>query len=276
MRIKDSDFYKSVYCGVCRAMKKETGALSCAFLSYDAVFLALARLAVTGESYTVVREKCLRHPFRKRAVMRESASLSFAAKASAALLYGKLRDDITDEKGKKRAAAKAVAPYAKKFSRRADFPEADDIMADRLAALATAEKENASPDACADISGEMLAGVAAFGLEGEKYAIMREIAFHIGRWIYLADAVCDYPDDVKRGRFNPFAAEYTAEEMKKFAEEEAYELTVPDLAAAQNAFALADCRDAHINACIENILHYGMKNSFYITMRKEWHDERSL
>ena len=140
----------------------------------------------------------------------------------------------------------------------------------------TAEKENASPDACADISGEMLAGVAAFGLEGEKYAIMREIAFHIGRWIYLADAVCDYPDDVKRGRFNPFAAEYTAEEMKKFAEEEAYELTVPDLAAAQNAFALADCRDAHINACIENILHYGMKNSFYITMRKEWHDERSL
>lgn len=257
-------------------MKKETGALSCAFLSYDVVFLALARLAVTGGSYTVVREKCMRHPFRSRAVMHDDGELSFAAKASAILLYGKLRDDINDEKGRKRAAAKAVAPYAKKFSRRAALSEADETVAKKLSELAAAEMENASPDMCADISGEMLACVAELGLDGKSRAIMHEIAFHIGRWIYLADAVCDYPDDIKKGRFNPFAAAYTPDEMRKFAEEEAYELTVPELAAAEKAFALADCRDAHINACIDNILHYGMKNSFYITMRKEWHNERPL
>lgn len=276
LRVKDNEFYKSVYCGVCRAMKKETGALSCASLSYDAVFLALARLAVTGESYTVSRERCMRHPFHTRAVMHCDESLAAAARISASLLYGKLKDDISDEHGKRRTAAKLALPYARKFSRRAALTEADEIIAEKLDALSELEKSgNALPDACADIAGELLALVSSLGLEGTKHNIMYEAAFHIGRWIYLADAVCDYPEDMKRGRFNPFSS-YDRERMSDFAENEAYSLTIPEIIAAENALALADCRDEQINACIENILHYGMKNSFYTTMRKEWHDDRPL
>ena len=121
----------------------------------------------------------------------------------------------------------------------------------------------------------MTAVVAALGLSGAQRDIMYEAAFHIGRWIYLADAVCDYPEDMKRGRFNPFSS-YDEERMREFAMEEAYSLTVPEIIAAENAIALADCRDEHINACIENIFHYGMKNSFYTMARKEWHDDRSI
>ena len=83
-------------------------------------------------------------------------SFKTAARISAALLYGKLADDISDERGKKRAA------------------------------------------------GRMTAEVASLGLSGAQRDIMYEAAFHIGRWIYLADAVCDYPEDMRRGRFNPF------------------------------------------------------------------------
>ncbi len=50
----------------------------------------------------------------------------------------------------------------------------------------------------------MTAEVASLGLSGAQRDIMYEAAFHIGRWIYLADAVCDYPEDMRRGRFNPF------------------------------------------------------------------------
>lgn len=276
LRVKDNEFYKSVYCGVCRAMKRETGALSCASLSYDAVFVALVRLAVTGEAYTVKKERCMRHPFHTRAVMHCDDSLKTAAQISAALLYGKLADDISDERGKRRAAARLALPYARKFSRRANVPEANAAIAEGLAGLAELERSGeATPDACADISGKMTAEVAALGLSGAQRDIMYEAAFHIGRWIYLADAVCDYPEDMKRGRFNPFSS-YDEERMREFAMEEAYSLTVPEIIAAENAITLADCRDEHINACIENIFHYGMKNSFYTTARKEWHDDRSI
>ena len=44
LKIKDDAFYKATYCGICRAMKRHTGALSNITLSYDSVFLALIRM----------------------------------------------------------------------------------------------------------------------------------------------------------------------------------------------------------------------------------------
>ena len=44
MLVREHEFYKATYCGICRAMKKHTGALSNVTLSYDSVFLALMRM----------------------------------------------------------------------------------------------------------------------------------------------------------------------------------------------------------------------------------------
>ena len=37
--MKEYDFYRATYCGICRAMKKHTGIFSNATLTYDSVFL---------------------------------------------------------------------------------------------------------------------------------------------------------------------------------------------------------------------------------------------
>ena len=42
--VKEYEFYRATYCGVCRAMKKYTGVLSNVGLSYDSVALALVRM----------------------------------------------------------------------------------------------------------------------------------------------------------------------------------------------------------------------------------------
>ena len=39
MLVREHEFYKATYCGICRAMKKHTGTLSRVTLSYDSVFL---------------------------------------------------------------------------------------------------------------------------------------------------------------------------------------------------------------------------------------------
>ena len=43
--VKEHEFYKATYCGICRSMKKHTGGLSIATITYDSVFLALVRMA---------------------------------------------------------------------------------------------------------------------------------------------------------------------------------------------------------------------------------------
>ena len=42
--VKEYEFYRATYCGICRSMKKHTGSLSKVTLSYDSVFLALVRM----------------------------------------------------------------------------------------------------------------------------------------------------------------------------------------------------------------------------------------
>ena len=38
--VREHEFYRAAYCGICRAMKKHTGCLSNVTLSYDSVLLA--------------------------------------------------------------------------------------------------------------------------------------------------------------------------------------------------------------------------------------------
>ena len=53
LRVRENEYYKAVYCGMCRAQGKCTGQCSRLTLSYDMVFLALLRLAVSGENPTL-------------------------------------------------------------------------------------------------------------------------------------------------------------------------------------------------------------------------------
>ena len=41
--VREHEFYKATYCGLCRTMRKSTGALSALSLSYDLVLLVLVR-----------------------------------------------------------------------------------------------------------------------------------------------------------------------------------------------------------------------------------------
>lgn len=65
-------------------------------------------------------------------------------------------------------------------------------------------KDNVTADELADLSGEILADVFECGLSGSAARISREIGYHVGRWVYLIDAVDDYNRDIRRGEFSPF------------------------------------------------------------------------
>ena len=209
LRVREDMLYRGVYCGLCRAMGKCTGQCSRLTLSYDMVFLYLVRASLLGITPALKRGWCAVHPFCRRPVAARDAELDYAARASAVLVYGKLRDDLADERGARRFCRRLLAPVLRGAARRADMEAVAEKVNACLAELSALEAaETASVDAPADCFGRLLAAVFAAGLTGDAETVARAVGYRTGRWIYVADAADDLAADAKSGSYNPFLALY--------------------------------------------------------------------
>ena len=261
LRVRENEYYRAVYCGLCRAQGKCTGQCSRMTLSYDIAFLALLRIAAEGKQTEIKRGRCIAHPFRKRAYVAYCEPLAYCAYAAAILAYGKTVDDINDEKGFKRFKALLAKPFAKGMRKRAlkEYGELDIRVFEGLKRLSDIEKKRLpSVDTPADAFGDILADILSFGLDGDNFKIMRNIGKHIGRWIYIVDAADDLDEDIKKERFNAFACLYGGE-IPSDERKSVYDSLKLELLSAEPAFDLVDYGDLpHIEGIVSNIIYSGM------------------
>jgi len=264
MRVRENEYYRAVYCGLCRSQGKCTGQCSRFTLNYDFVFLALLRLAIAGEQPQIKKGRCMAHPLRKRAYIAHCEPLAYCAHAAAILTYGKIIDDLHDEKGTARLKAQLARPLAAGMRRKAlkQYSELDKLVSDGLKKLSMIESQRlASVDIPADAFGEILADIVSYGLEGNDKKIMRKIGKHIGRWIYIVDAADDLQEDIKRQRFNAFACLYNGTIPDEDRETVANSLRL-ELLAAEPAFDLIEYNELYdIEAIVSNIIYRGMPNT---------------
>ena len=208
--VREHEFYKATYCGICRSMKKHTGALSNVTLSYDSVFLALVRMAYIPdlECRTELR-RCIAHPAKRRPMLVENEAIEYTARAFAILTHYKLLDDISDEKLVKRAAVSLARPITSHAVSLADLSELEAIVADRLARITELERAKCpSIDEPAELFGQLLGEIFSYGYDGEARLVSYECGLHLGKFIYAADAAEDYDKDVKSGSYNPYVIQY--------------------------------------------------------------------
>ena len=174
--VREDMLYRGVYCGLCRAMGRCTGQCSRLTLSYDMVFLYLVRASLAGIKPDVQPGWCAVHPFHRRPIARRDAELDYAARVSALLVYGKICDDLADERGIRRFGKRLLAPTAHHMQKRAGL---DDLYAelcarlDELSAIEAEKRE--SVDAPADCFGRLLAAVFAHGLSGDAATVASAI-----------------------------------------------------------------------------------------------------
>lgn len=208
--VKEHEFYKSTYCGICRSMKKHTGALSTVTITYDSVFLALVRMAYMPDSELgSSMRRCVAHPFKKKCMLTDNSAIEYTARAFAILSYYKMKDDLADEKLAKRMLVSAVRPILNHAKKKADLKPLAEIVRDRLEKISAIEKERRpSIDEPAELFGELLGEIFAYGLEGSDRLVTYECGFHLGKFILLADAIDDYDTDLKDGKYNPFVIAY--------------------------------------------------------------------
>lgn len=268
LKLRENEFYRAVYCGLCGSMKKLTGAASAFSLSYDMVFLILCRLAVTGDRYEVTPKRCSMNPLRmkKRPVMSDGDEIRYAAAVSALLTEAKLEDDVADEKGVKRLVKHLLLPGAKRRLARADVPSALEASVrsrlDALYALEAEKPDSVSP--LAEIFGELLGEIFSFGFDGADARILNEIGRGVGRYIYIVDAADDFDEDSRKDRYNPVAAVYGS--LTDSAKAELMTALMLELAPAASSMELIEVPDGGYPETLDIA-----KNIIYLGMPKEAH-----
>ena len=277
LRIREYDHYRATYCGLCHAMGKCTGCLSRLTLSYDVTFFVLVREMIDGTKVEFIKKRCVRHPIKKINTVKINPQMEYSAYDSAQLAFGKIVDNVNDEKGAKRLLAKICRLMFSRMDMKSfdGIPSMADFISKKLDIISQIEADRTkSIDAPAEVFGDMMAGLLAYGFEGEKKLIAEKIGKRIGRWIYIVDAFDDYFDDRKSGSYNPFVELY---EGKDFSEDDLISISKMLEAELSLAFSaielLDDDGDKNRSETVKNILCLGMPASVDRICKKNFKKE---
>jgi len=272
LKVKEYEFYRATYCGLCRSMGKCTGQCSRMALSYDFAFLALARMAITNQAVELEKKRCAVHILKKRSIMKRNPQLDFCSYAAALLNYHKILDDKNDEKGFKRLRAALLLPLMRRGRKKAlksGYAELDTQIAERLSSLSDFEKSReVSVDKPAAIFGEILGDICSFGLDGAEARIASSLGKHVGRWVYIADALDDMQDDKKLSRYNPILLMYGGE-IPSAEQLESIEYALKnELFEVEAAVDLIESDAEIFKNIIQNIIYLGMPSKIIEILKK--------
>lgn len=196
----EKELFSAYYCGVCREM----GRRSRMTLTFDCAFLALMLSGGSEAGMETIR--CRGNPFRKKRAIR-TGSTRYCADLNTILSYYKILDDIADEgKTSRRLMGWLLRGDFRRAAARQ--PQAALAVERSIAALQRLEEESCPvSDMAADTTASMMAALA-----GEPDTPLYRLFYHVGRWLYLLDALMDYDEDLERGGYNVLRLEWGSRE----------------------------------------------------------------
>ena len=131
-----------------------------------------------------------------------------AAALSIIMTVHKLRDTAADEDGLKAFGARVLRLFARRAMKKAsnDYPFMANAVQKMMDDQADAEHaKEISIDRCSAPTAEMLQTICAeLGSNAGEKAVLSEVGYFLGRWIYIMDAADDLTDDLLQQKFNPF------------------------------------------------------------------------
>ena len=267
---EEQALFRSCYCGLCRTMGKRYGQISRLLLNYDFVFLAML-LWTPGDEPDVHAFRCPYVGCREKNACAGTPAMARAAALSVILSYWKIRDGIADETGAKKLAYRMASLFLRRAYRRAaaGYPAFDAAVREGIRNLSRLEEDRCdSLDRTADCFAGILTA-AAETESGPRRRIIREVLYHVGRWIYLVDARDDIENDWREGRYNPLLYRFTEEERAGGAMDERLKTTLMhsrNLAGA--AFELAD--PGPWDGPVRNILYWGLPSVARAVLDGDW------
>jgi hypothetical protein len=188
----------------------------------------------------------------------------YAADMTVALTYFNCLDDWTDDKSVPRKCYANVL-QSKYENVKKKWPVQCNVIETELEKLADIESKNTpNPDEAANCCGRFMEAVFVPKSDNwEPY--LREIGFGLGKFIYIADAACDYYNDIKKNRYNPLVLIGEKPENIRPA-------LTQMLGNVSKAFEILPIvQDAHL---LKNILYSGIWLKYNMEMQKNQKSQR--
>ena len=258
---KDDVLYKSLYCGVCKAIGRSCGQAARLSLTYDIAFLSAVAHNVMNKDVTIENKRCVAHPIIKRPIAQKDELTEKLACINTLLAYYKVTDDVYDNgKGRfKRLVLNSGFKRAKK-----KFPMIDEIISARYEELRALEKRGEkSVDMVADPFSILLAEISDETLGEYKTENTRKLFYAVGKFIYLIDALDDYDKDLKKGNYNVFSSVYGRFNVKELLEKDGEEISFIFSSVFSSVEENLNAVKFYFNKdLITNILLRGLKKTF--------------
>ncbi|MCI8963005.1 MAG: hypothetical protein HFG37_04745 [Eubacterium sp.] len=265
LKMREFGRYKAFYCGLCRRLGKNNGAVSRLTLSYDMTFLILLLSSLYEPEEQQEKHRCLIHPGKKQWMIYNQIT-DYASDMNVLLSCNHFQDDWEDERSIAGfCGAKVFAGRAKKIARQ--YPRQAKVIREQLGRLAELEQKGITePDAISRPFGELMSELFVYQ-EDAFQDILRSFGFYLGKYIYLLDAFMDLEKDLKKGSFNPF---------RESADREDFEESVRQMLEGTIRQAVAEFEKLPLEQdlpILRNILYEGVKLPL---MRGENDDKRSI
>lgn len=203
----EQQVFQAHYCGLCQAMGRRGFAGLRLATSYDGAALALFFSALSKQEVSVLQKPCPFSPWRKKPMpVGRDEVFDFAATASLGIVKLKAADEIGDGCGAlKKALLRLVETYLGKKT-----PDWEEFTV--VQKMQTELEKESQPwfDELSFPSGLLIGSLAARAAQenARNCVLARRVGENLGKWIYTWDALWDYADDKKLGRFNAIAAVY--------------------------------------------------------------------
>lgn len=265
LKVRELNDWQAAYCGVCHAMSKNNGQAPRFALQNDMAGLALMLIDLTGDTFIANKKACPPHLINRRLSLETNNALTYCGDVTTLLAHHKLTDMWQDEK-------RLYAPIgnllmlrgyrkAQKRNLKLSF-RLKEIMDE----LFVAEKDKeVSFDVPAALSGELLAAVAhnAQSISENDKLALADMMKNLGIWIYLADAIEDIEDDIKKNCFNPLVRE---NKPSKDIINQAKEVMTFALSRAQLAYNLLKLEKSA--PIMDNIIRYSLPSKQNVILEK--------
>ncbi len=302
LKVREYEVYTGYYCGVCKSIGRRYGQLPRMVLSYDAAFLAILLASLSDESDTPVQEHCIAHPVIKKKTVIRNRAIDYAGDVMLILAWYKLADDAADE-GKTYAKPVMLMMKRIFRRLNSLYPELCSSVKCHLSALSALEREKcASIDMAAEAFSKIMEDIFTEGLravygseppqqtspgadrsdygisgasgmqngpcgfaspDNDTRELLARAGYHLGKWIYMIDAVDDIEENIESGAYNPLlfrfkfdAANETADEFRARIEPDLRFNLYHYLAMLSRC---TDSLDIRKNAgIIENVIYFGL------------------
>lgn len=275
LKVREYELFRARYCGLCHALKKRYGFPARFFVNYDFTFLSML-IQSPEECTQIERRRCAVSPFRKKSCCAQSRALAASADGSMILGWWKLKDSAADKGFFKgipyRAAALLMKPaFRRAAKRRPLFAAQAEELLKELAGIESAKM--ASIDAPADCFGRLLAELAGFAPEGEREPL-RQLMYHVGRWIYIIDAYDDLAEDFRRGSYNPLLLRFGAAEGGLSESDREYVSVTLKHSASIAAAAYELLNKNEWTSIASNIIYMGLPQAAEMVFSGKWNAAR--